>query len=102
MKNEILKTEELNGRFGGAPAEHGWWEAPSIVKLSIIQNTSVGLLHKRRRPMCGRERMWALSRWQLKQFPTLYRDTRDFIQNISYLKALLEDYFVRLDIEEFF
>ena len=41
-------------------------------------------------------------REQLKQFPTLYRDTRDFIHNISALKALPEHYFVRLDIEEFF
>ena len=48
--------------------------------------------------------MWSASkhREQLKQFPTLYRDTRDFIQNISSLKALPEHYFVRLDIEEFF
>ena len=48
--------------------------------------------------------MWSASqhREQLKQFPTLYRDTRDFIQNISSLDALPEHYFVRLDIEEFF
>ena len=48
--------------------------------------------------------MWSASQHieQLKQFPTLYRDTRDFIQNISSLKALPEHYFVRLDIEEFF
>ena len=47
--------------------------------------------------------MWSASqhREQLKQFPTLHRDTRDFIQNISSLKALPE-HFVRLDIEEFF
>ena len=41
-------------------------------------------------------------REQLKQFPTLYRDTRDFIHHISALKASPENYFVRLDIEEFF
>ena len=35
-------------------------------------------------------------------FPTLYRDTRDFIHNISALKTLPEHYLVRLDIEEFF
>ena len=48
--------------------------------------------------------MWSASqhREQLKQFPTLYRDTRDFIQNISSLKALPVHYFVRLDIEEIF
>ena len=34
-------------------------------------------------------------REQLQQFPTLYRDTRDFIHNISALKALPEHYFVR-------
>ena len=38
----------------------------------------------------------------MQQLPTLYRDTRDFIHNISALKALPEHYFVRLDIEEFF
>ena len=41
-------------------------------------------------------------REQFKQFPTLYRDTRDFIHHISALKALPEHYFVRLDIEGFF
>ena len=41
-------------------------------------------------------------RQQFGQFPTLYRDTRDFIHNISALKALPEHYFVRLDIEKFF
>ena len=48
--------------------------------------------------------MWSASqhREQLKQLPTLYRDTRDFIQNISSLKALPVHYFVRLDIEEIF
>ena len=39
---------------------------------------------------------------QLKQFWTLHRDTRDFIHNVSALKALLEHYIVRLVIEEFF
>ena len=48
--------------------------------------------------------MWSTKqhREQLQQFPTLYRDTRDFIHNISALNALPEHYFVRLDIEEFF
>ena len=48
--------------------------------------------------------MWSAEqhRDQLQLFPTLYRDTRDFIHNISALKSLLEHYFVRLDIEEFF
>ena len=48
--------------------------------------------------------MWSATqhREQLQQFPTLYRDTRDFIHNISALKAWPEHYFVRLDIEEFF
>ena len=48
--------------------------------------------------------MWSANqhREQLQRFPTLYRDTRDFIHNISALEALPEHYFVRLDREEFF
>ena len=48
--------------------------------------------------------MWSAKQHSepLRQFPTLYRDTRDFIHNISALRALLEHYFVRLDIEEIF
>ena len=48
---------------------------------------------------CGLQKQ---HREQLRQFPTLYRDTRDSIHNISALRALPEHYFVRLDIEEFF
>ena len=48
--------------------------------------------------------MWSATqhREQLRQFPTLYRDTRDIIHNISALKALPEHHFARLDIKEFF
>ena len=63
------------------------FETSTVLHVTLLPVSQCGLQHNTE---------------QLQQFPTLYRDTRDFIHNISALKAWPEHYFVRFDIEEFF